>query len=479
VAKEAYFRLEHRSFNREDWGYGRVAEHAHYAANQNKRGFTIGFNIPDFHTSEQAREYIKSVEMLNTRKNGHLGDTLVVCLPHQLSTEHRQQLVGRFLWKISMRGRTYARAWEHVDKQHNPHVHIVLIDRDITTNKSLAKLSANRTNRAKLGFEPNATEWLRMQWEEAGNEVFHENGYDLYFDRRSNLEKGLATPGHHRGYTNDNPKEFYAEQDEIDIAYRAELDAINPPLSTVTPVDVPHETEQLAEPETPTEDAPDIEGDDEMAGSAKFNGTSDPRQIIQLLENLDYATRKMDERETVRDAIRKAEYELKRAQSFLAEAETKLTYATQAEYNAELKKDALTKDGKPIGFGVKVFGLNLRTSTRKQSDLAIERHTEAKDATERQALLVREHQEAVQRVEAHQKALDDRLFVLDRQLRQIGTDKELDTAVEAMRQGVRETFANLPREKLDEAHEKGAISDDEYEHLLREGNYDKSQDRED
>lgn len=455
--REAYFRLEHSTFNRKDWGYGRVAAAAHYAANQNKRGWSIGLNVPEFHTSQQARDYFLALEQKNTRVNANLGHTIILSLPNELTPEDAKSLVSRFLWKVSMKGQIRVRAWEHLDKPNNPHAHVIIDDHHYQTGKQVAYLSASRSNRAKQGLEPNATEWLRVQWEEAGNELFQERGYQLYFDRRNYLEKGTPEPGQHRGFANDN-------------------ELSHPPLSTDKLVDVPHGTLQPADPETPAEDALELEGDEDMAGSVRFSGSADPKNILTLLEQLDYATRKMTDRETVRDDIRKTEYELKRAQKYLAEAETRLGDATRAEYNAEVRKDRLTKDGKPVGFGVKVLGFRLRSSKRKQSDNAIERHADAVKTTEREALLVKEHREAVQRVEAHQKSLDDQLFVLDRQLNRIGSDKELDEAVEVMRQGIRDSFAELPREKLDEALEAGRITEEEYEYLMREGAYERSYD---
>lgn len=204
MGKFAYFRLEHASYNREQWGYGRVAEAAHYAANQNKRGHVVAVGIPDHGTSYDIRRAFLSVEKQSTRKNARLGDTLIVSLPVEVSEPHRKIMMDRFISRLTFGGQTFAYGVEHTDHPHNLHFHVVLIDRHQQTGKSVGHFGHSRSYRKKMGLEPNVTEWMRLEWEATGNEVFAEFGYDLTFDRRSNLERGLEPAEKHRGYENDN-----------------------------------------------------------------------------------------------------------------------------------------------------------------------------------------------------------------------------------------------------------------------------------
>jgi hypothetical protein len=249
MGKFAYFRLEHASYNREQWGYGRVAEAAHYAANQNKRGHVVAVGIPDHGTSYDIRRAFLSVEKQSTRKNARLGDTLIVSLPVEVSEPHRKVMMERFISRLTFGGQTFAYGVEHTDHPHNPHFHVVLIDRHQQTGKSVGHFGHSRSYRKKMGLEPNVTEWMRMQWEETGNELFSEFGYDLTFDRRSNLERGLEPPQKHRGHENDN---HFVEAHEIvspdhigDVTemVQPQEEAMDDDVLEVPEIDRPHEAD--------------------------------------------------------------------------------------------------------------------------------------------------------------------------------------------------------------------------------------------
>lgn len=210
MATQGYFRLEHSSVNRSRskafpnraYGDGYLANKANYAANTNKCAWirTINMGV----TRDEVGNTIRQNEKELTRKNAVLGDALIVSLPVELSETHREEAALRYLWAITGEGRGKASAFYHTDHEHNPHLHIILIDRDVDTGKPVLKLHSNRTIRAKLGVTSNSTEWLRETWERECNSVLEEYGYDIRIDRRSNLERGLEAPGQHRGYDNDN-----------------------------------------------------------------------------------------------------------------------------------------------------------------------------------------------------------------------------------------------------------------------------------
>lgn len=204
----AYFRLEHSVANKSNYDSSYMAAHANYCANQNKCSRVIGINMPvnRYQIQGTLNHYAKSL----TRKNANLFHKVLLSHPHQLSEAHRYQATRRFLMRVT-EGRSRAVAFFHDQESHNPHAHIMLLDTDVDTGRSVAQLSSNWARRRKAGLEPNPTEWLRKVWEEECSAVMEEHEYGLYLDRRSNLERGLEPAGEHRGYDNDNYEEAEPE----------------------------------------------------------------------------------------------------------------------------------------------------------------------------------------------------------------------------------------------------------------------------
>lgn len=202
MAQAAYFRLEHSAVNRARQGWGYLAAHANYAANVRKCSQIIHVNGAD--NRHAIQNLIAAHEYSLTRKNARIADKVLLSLPVELREEHRHEALRRFLRSITFDGRTRAIAFYHSDHAHNPHAHVILLDRDVQTGQPVALMGANRQNRLKAGLEPNATEWLRKTWETDCNSVFSEFGYSLEVDRRSNFERGIEEAGEHRGWQAEN-----------------------------------------------------------------------------------------------------------------------------------------------------------------------------------------------------------------------------------------------------------------------------------
>lgn len=352
MAESAYFRVEHASYNREDWGYGRVAAAANYAANQNKRGHVVTVGLPPCRTPYDEQRAFLALEKLHTRKNARLGDTLIVSFPKEVSEPHRLVMMERYLLRLTFGGRTYARAWEHTDKPDNPHFHVVLIDRDRLTGKSIGKFGHSRSYRKKLGLEPNVTEWMRMQWEETGNSVFSDFGYDLSFDRRSNLERGLEPPQKHRGYENDNVPDPVSEKYDIPAPEPSEEEvepheeAMDDDVLQAPEIDRPHE----ADISTAAHKIRQVYKD-----TLELNHIRNARATIQQAEaRLAHLRREKGATEQYRD-------------NYLGEA---------ADIHAKAKaaQDHLAQYQKPggrlKGFSFSVLGFNYKSSTRERAERA-------------------------------------------------------------------------------------------------------------
>ncbi|OAE37625.1 MobA/MobL family protein [Agrobacterium tumefaciens] len=447
MAQAAYFRIEHASYNRGEWGYGRVANAAHYAANQNKRGHVATVGLPIFRTSYDAKMAFLALEKQATRKNARLGDTLIVSLPNQVAPEHRIIMMERFLSRITFNGQTYAQAWEHNDKPDNPHFHVVLIDRDRITGKSVGKFGHSRSYRAKQGLEPNVTEWMRKQWEETGNEVFAEFGYGLTFDRRSNLERGLEPAERHRGYANDNPS-----VDEV---------SQNIPTST--------------------EDAGD--SDEDMDTSEKEGLTHaaigvDPVGTIKFLHdqkaNLEHLHRAKERIET---AEKRYAWLVEQREKVSAEAGDYYQESQHVLYKNHQLQEQLSQyqreDGSLKGKSLSLFGVTLfKTSARKEAERV------QVSAQEYQALATdaehtrRSYDRELHRLSENASQAERDAFMYRRELEAVyGVEEEVEAAEKLLLYGIRDAASSVTLEEAHAAYQAGDITYDEYRTFLMEGGY--------
>ena len=455
MAKSAYFRIEHKSFNRDEWGYGRVAAHAHYAANENKRGIQVGVNIPLFDTSYETEAYVKQLEMLNRRKNARLGDTLIVSLPRDVSEPHRLIMMERFLGRITFGGQTYARAWEHTDKAHNPHFHVVLIDRHHETGKSVGKFGHSRSYRKKLGLEPNVTEWMRMQWEQTGNEVFAEFGYSLSFDRRSNLAQGIEKAGIHRGHGNDNADARVAPEVPDNISDEPVEDVHSPPDEDAVPPE-PDDDPRITS----------MEVEDSPAGAVRFIHTQ-----VAHLEYLQRAQERLD--------IAKAQYqglvaERERASEAAGAYYSESLITLQNSYAAQARLTANQNgDGSLKGRSFSLFGRTLfKTGARKTAELA-QQEAEALAFDAQAVLHKRQSYDRIVSSLSHRASQAERdAFALQAELQDIlGDQKDMAEAERLLRSGIRHAGKSVTIEAAYDAFEGGELTLDEYRTFLIQGGF--------
>ena len=445
MAQAAYFRVSHTSFNRGDWGYGRVAAAARYAANENKKGRVASVGLPLFRTSYDAERAFMALEKQATRKNARLGDSLIISFPVQVKSEHRQLMMERFLWKVTFEGKTYAQAWEHTDKAHNPHFHVLVVDRDRLTGKSVGKFGHSRSYRAKQGMVPNVTEWFRQQWEETGNELFGELGYDLTFDRRSNLARGLEPAGEHRGP--DREDHFVEPTEKVD--------------ETVV-----------------TEDAETGEADMDEAVSTNALVGVDPAGTIQFLHSqkvdLEYLkrchTRLKDAEERHAWLTKERERVSAEAGQYIESSHPTLLRASAIE--ARLARHQ-NERGELKGLEIRVFGVSLyKTGTRKAAEnAALEAH---QAGLERQAIehTRRSYDFEVNRLEQQAIQAERAALAYRNQLETTyGDQKDMQEAEKLLADSINEAAYLVTLEQAQAAFEDGGITLEEYRTYLLEAGH--------
>ncbi|TPL98335.1 MobA/MobL family protein [Mesorhizobium sp. B2-3-10] len=426
MAKQGYFRLEHSSVNRAEQGGGYLAASANYAANDNKCGKIIHINMAADRYA--IRDYIERHEEALARKNARLGDKILLSLPAEMSEEHREEAAERFLWAITGEGRSRAAAFYHTDKPHNPHYHVILLDRDIETGESVALMGASRTKRMKAGLEANATQWLRKVWEKECNDVLAEHGYDIRIDRRTNLERGLEPAGEHRGFDNDNELEPQQPEEELEA---------EPDVDTLPGEDEEPSEEEMAQ-------AALIDDGDE----AEYTGTPHGyrvRKIFEVTTNLNYLR---DSRTRLKEAEEKLERATKAREDAHLEASVHLVQTENAKQNAFQAehdlKDHQTSRGRLKGFGVNILGFELKTQGRKEAEAASSRVERAKLAATilQRDQVAYEHTAAV--AEAAEQAAEREAHLRRNELLDLfGNEQDMDRAEETFQNSIKRQLHKL------------------------------------
>jgi len=140
---------------------------------------------------EAARAWMDRQEA-DARKNARLCTKIRLALPRELTHEQNAHLTRAFLGQLTG-GRVpwlYAIHDQGKDR-HNPHAHLVLIDKDIDTGKRVLRLSDSPKDREKAGLPANGVEWIRVTWEQCANLALERAGHDARIDRRTLAAQGI------------------------------------------------------------------------------------------------------------------------------------------------------------------------------------------------------------------------------------------------------------------------------------------------
>lgn len=192
--QKAHYRCEHKTIGKATHTRNFLFKHANYIVRPSAEAdyMTMGdWDADRDHFLSEVSTYQHQAfgvgnQKPTVRANGRLADTILLSLPRQMLPEHRREALQLFAASITDEGRSRIFISIHQNVPDNPHAHCFLIDRDTITGQPVAMLSASQRDRKKAGFtEPNATEYLRLLWEQAQNTVFEDYHYDIRVDRRS------------------------------------------------------------------------------------------------------------------------------------------------------------------------------------------------------------------------------------------------------------------------------------------------------
>lgn len=435
--RQVHYRCEHKTIGKTTHTRDFLYRHANYIARPSADPEFISLGDWDAeraHFLSQASIYQHQAYGVGNQKptvraNGRLAETILLSLPRQMLPEHRREALNLFAQSITDGGRSRIFISIHRNVPDNPHAHVLLIDRDLITGKPVAMLSASERDRKKAGFsEPNATEYVRLLWENAQNTVFEDYHYDLRADRRSKVrqmaesEELVQAPLHYEiEPTEDAPRPYVPSElyEGEPILLPANPDA---PQSTPLPVAEPAPEEELAsEPEEDDMQQP-LFGVDAVREALHFN---------ERIMTLDGYTR---QRDSLREQIAHAKTLIgemqDRAHADYHELLSSVSRHHAARYDYEQNGRGFM--GREKGFRVAAFGYEWKSAGRRQSEaLKSEMQVRGDEASQRE----RAYKEWGIVIPAAEKELaqaEARLIDLEREamneLKVLGTDHEMETA---------------------------------------------------
>jgi hypothetical protein len=126
------------------------------------------------------------------RANARLLDKVRIALPRELSKAERAELVRAFAEDLTG-GRVpwFAAIHQEGTDADNPHCHLVVRDRDVTTGRRALFLSDSAREREAKGLTPKAVDWVRDRWEQVCNAALERAGHEARIDRRSLEAQGI------------------------------------------------------------------------------------------------------------------------------------------------------------------------------------------------------------------------------------------------------------------------------------------------
>jgi hypothetical protein len=178
----AIYSLHHSAIGKTTHRPGTAGAHVAYVTRRRAASAVLAARmpIPAPGVAMATRAWFDAEEAAS-RKNGRVADKIMCALPRELDAAERQALIRDFAEAATVgRAPWLAAIHDRGKDAHNPHVHIIVRDRDPLTGKRAVGLS-----------EKGSTDRLRLLWEEHANRALAEAGAEARIDRRSLADRGI------------------------------------------------------------------------------------------------------------------------------------------------------------------------------------------------------------------------------------------------------------------------------------------------
>lgn len=335
------------------------------------------------------------------RANGRITDKFTLAVPHGISLDHADKVIYGFLRSLGRDRCPFIFTLQGFEST-NHHAHVMFVDRDYETGKRVY----GTTDR-------NSTRGIKMEWEKFANAQFEELGYDI----RIKVQDGLEAE-------NDNsPKPEDTREGEEDMA------------------------------------AIERQPDNEISAAG-----NDVRLLASTVTELNYLRNAQTRLEESRQKFASLVQQREDAEIAAGAYEVTSTTILQNAYNAQERLGRYQKDnGKLRGFGVKIFGYEIKTQTRREAEQAL--HT-AKAMEVQAELALHKRQEYRQNVEilsSRASEAEKEAYLRANELRATyGSDKDIEFAEKAFETTITKVAASVPFSEAQFAYENDEITPDEY-----------------
>ncbi len=408
----AYFAHRHVGKSTQPKPY-RAVEHARYIMRKSALHHVFSEGMPrQYHAVQR---WLQDQED-SIRKNGRVCDKFIIAIPREFSPKEAEAVLRSYGRRIG-KGKAPFLVALHWD-DHNPHAHMMFIDRDPETGKRVFGTS-----------EKGSSEKLKLEWAEEVNHRFQEMGLDVRIEFGATYDLEAAN-----------------ENDDVSKHLQSEVE--NPPhVSDHLPSEVPPDTEA---------EVPEIELDGELTTAQRAQFAHLQVQELNRVHALQY------EREQI-----KARYHA------AAKAYEDSMHAVNAAHVATLAADALrasAKDtlvqehtnlfGRKKGFSFSLGGFSYTSPARKAADAAEAAYHEAIAAQDNAKRL---HELEAQRFEFIQP---DYNAALERMNAIQGDDKELDDAAALLEDAVNRYAGDLSADVILEMLSDGTLDNVQARELL-------------
>lgn len=143
----------------------------------------------------QATRWLRSQER-GDRVNARVADKLVIALPRELNRQAQVTLVYRFAEELTQgRASWFAAIHAQGKDRSNPHLHLLVRDRDVRDGRRVVMFSAGQkeaAQRAAKGLpRPTTLPMIRELWERHANQALEEAGCAERIDRRRLVDQGI------------------------------------------------------------------------------------------------------------------------------------------------------------------------------------------------------------------------------------------------------------------------------------------------
>ncbi len=371
---------------------------------------------------------------------------------------------------VTFQGRTRAEGWRHVDHDHNPHAHVLLIDVD-ENGEHVANFGRSGSwRRENSPVKGNPTVWLRKAWEDECNTVLEANGYDFRIDRRTKLEQTIERQQAQK-HSEFTEREISVENDRPDPEnlpsgkLERKGDKLLAPECPPMPVDAPPEADtvdDLSEPE------------DDMVTVEKLP----PKQAVFVASEFYTELRELRHLRSRLEGFTEA---TESAAKQLATAERESTAAFVAKASAEKQKFAAEEALKQFqtdrglkGFGVSIgigkWKLEWKTALRKEGEQALSSFEALSSAYERAEHAERSTAAQVERWDnqkkGHESNRDAAQHQVDTLLSQNGDRATLESAEHTLNHSAHAYLEGVTVEELADLYESQQISTSQYRDAL-------------